>query len=66
MVARDELDVAELELHVERVGETGFLKDVHGFLLGGGQRGDEVLVAEAREGFDKGGIPSTVRISHLD
>lgn len=56
----EELDVADLEDHVQRQAHAGFFQHGGGVLLGFGERRDDAGVAKAREGFDVVGVPFAV------
>lgn len=59
----DELDVADIEDHVEGEALAGLLEDFDGFELLGGERGDDAGVGEARERADVVGIPSALLLA---
>lgn len=52
-----ELDVADVEDHVQREAVAGGLEDLEGLQLGGGQGWDDALVGEAGQGADVVGVP---------
>lgn len=56
----EELDVADLEDHVQRQAHAGLLQHGGGVLLRVRQRRDDAGVAEAREGFHVVGVPFAV------
>ena len=53
----DELDVADFEDHVQGEALAGCFEHVGGFDLRGGERGDDALGGEPREGADVVGVP---------
>ena len=59
VLIREELDVADLEYHVERFAQADLLEDVGGFELLRGKGRNLAFVAEAREGADVVGVPPT-------
>lgn len=56
----DELDVADLEDHVQRQALARLLEDGEGPPLGLAQGRDDALVGEARQGLDEVGVPLAV------
>lgn len=56
----DELDIADVEDHVQGQTLGGFFQNAEGFLLAVGEGGDDALVGEAREGADVVGVPSII------
>jgi hypothetical protein len=53
-----ELDIANIENHVQRETLAGFFKNLQGLVLCWGQRGDDSCVTEAAEGTDVVWVPS--------
>ena len=64
VVVGQELDVADVEDHVEGQPLTGFLQDGGGFFLRSGERRDEAGGGETGEGADVVGVPSEARVSN--
>ncbi len=53
-----ELNIADIEDHVQRQPVARLLEDVGGFELGGAKGRDDAFVGEAGEGADVVGVPS--------
>lgn len=59
----DELDVADVEDHVQGEALAGLLEDFDGFELLGRERGDDAGVGEAGERADVVGVPSALLLA---